>query len=49
MATLEGILEEARKLSREEQLRLRAALDGLDSNGDTMPSLQKERTRAGLD
>jgi hypothetical protein len=38
MATLEQILEEARKLPAEEQRRLRDALDELSSNGDTQPS-----------
>jgi hypothetical protein len=33
MATLEQILEEVRKLSTEEQRRLRDALDELSSNG----------------
>lgn len=38
MATLEQILEEAKKLPPEEQRRLRAALNALGSNGDTQPA-----------
>lgn len=38
MATLEQILEEARKLPADEQRRLRDALDELSSNGDTQHS-----------
>jgi len=38
MATLEQILEEAKKLPLEEQRRLRAALNALESNGDTRPA-----------
>jgi hypothetical protein len=34
MATLEQIIEEARKLPIEDRQRLRAALETLDSNGD---------------
>lgn len=34
MATLELLIEEARKLPIEEQRRLRAALEALESNGD---------------
>ena len=46
MATLEQILAEARKLPIDEQRRLRAALNALESNGDTMPAYrtnQQER------
>jgi hypothetical protein len=50
MATLEQILEEARKLPHEEQLRLRAALDALESNGDTMPAYRtNEQERAWIE
>jgi hypothetical protein len=38
MATLEQIIEEARRLSVEEQRRLCAALESLDSNGEVMPA-----------
>ena len=38
MATLEQILEEAKKLPPEEQRRLRAALGELGPNGDTQPA-----------
>ncbi len=41
MATLEQIIEEARKLPVEEQQRLRAALETLDSNGEVKPSNQE--------
>jgi len=37
MATLEQILEEARKLPSEEQHRLRVALEELTTNGDDLP------------
>ncbi|HKV40801.1 MAG TPA: hypothetical protein VJX67_16425 [Blastocatellia bacterium] len=37
MATLEQIIEEARKLSVEERRRLRAALEAPDSKGDDPP------------
>ncbi|MEO8433930.1 MAG: hypothetical protein ABI596_03480 [Pyrinomonadaceae bacterium] len=37
MATLEQIIEEARKLTVEEQRRLRAALETIDSNGEAQP------------
>ena len=39
MATLEQILEEAKKLPPEEQRRLRAALNALESNGDVSVAL----------
>jgi hypothetical protein len=49
MATLEHILEEARKLPVEEQRRLRAALNALDSNGDTLPAYRtNEQERAWI-
>jgi hypothetical protein len=49
MATVEQIIEEARKLPVEEQRRLRAALDALDSNGDTQPIYRtNERERAWI-
>lgn len=38
MATLEQILDEARKLPAEEQRRLRDELDTITSNGDPEPS-----------
>ncbi|MGI9069238.1 MAG: hypothetical protein ACR2HX_22905 [Pyrinomonadaceae bacterium] len=38
MATLEQIIEEARKLPLEEQRRLRDALETLDSNGEGQPA-----------
>lgn len=41
MATLEQIIEEARRLPVEEQRRLRAALESLDLNGDAQPANQE--------
>ena len=41
MATLEQIIEEARRLPVEEQRRLRAALESLDSNGEVKPPNQE--------
>lgn len=41
MATLEQIIEEAKKLPVEEQRRLRAALETLDSNGEAQPANQE--------
>ena len=41
MATLEEIIEEARRLSVEEQRRLRVALEMLDSNGQAQPANQE--------
>ena len=41
MATLEQIIEEARKLPAEEQRRLRAALEPLESNRDAQPANQE--------
>ena len=41
MATLEQIIEEARRLPLEEQRRLRAALESLDSNGEVKPANQE--------
>jgi hypothetical protein len=41
MATLEQIIEEARRLPVEEQRRLRAALESLDSNGEEEPANQE--------
>jgi hypothetical protein len=50
MATLEQIIEEARKLPAEEQRRLRAALDELESNGNAQTVYRtRERERAWLD
>jgi hypothetical protein len=53
MATLEQILEEAKKLPHEEQLRLRAALDAreeLASNGNEKPSYRThEKERAWIE
>lgn len=47
MATLEQILEEAKKLPPEEQRRLRAALAALGPNGDTQPAYRThEQERA---
>ncbi|HSE34231.1 MAG TPA: DUF5678 domain-containing protein [Pyrinomonadaceae bacterium] len=49
MATLEQILEEAKKLPPEEQRRLRAALNALGSNGDTQPAYKtNEQERAWI-
>jgi len=49
MATLEQILEEARKLPAEEQRRLRAALNAPHSNGDTLPTYRtNEQERAWI-
>ncbi|MGH9968546.1 MAG: hypothetical protein ACREBG_12055 [Pyrinomonadaceae bacterium] len=52
MATLEQIIDEARKLPVEEQRRLRAALETLDSNGEAQsanqePSPQKPQSLHG--
>ncbi|HKO95845.1 MAG TPA: hypothetical protein VJU86_02555 [Pyrinomonadaceae bacterium] len=41
MATLEQIIEEARRLPVEEQRRLRAALETLDSNGEAQAANQE--------
>lgn len=41
MVTLEQIIEEVRKLPIEEQRRLRAALESLDSNGEAQPANQE--------
>src|SRR6267142_573004 len=41
MATLEQIIEEARRLPLEEQRRLRVALETLDSNGQAQPANQE--------
>ncbi len=50
MATLEQILEEAKKLPLEEQRRLRAALGDLESNGDSTPTYRtNEQERAWID
>jgi hypothetical protein len=49
MATVEQIIEEARKLPVEEQRRLRAALNALDPNGDTRPVYRtNEQERAWI-
>lgn len=40
MATLEQIIEEARRLPVEDQRRLRAALESLDSNGEAQRASQ---------
>ena len=49
MATLEQILEEAKKLPPEEQRRLRAALNALGSDGDTQPAYRtNEQERAWI-
>ena len=49
MATLEQILEEAKKLPPEEQRRLRAALAALGPNGDTQPAYRThEQERAWI-
>lgn len=42
MATLEQIIEEARRLPVEEQRRLRTALETLDSNGEAQPANHEE-------
>ncbi len=50
MATLEQIIEEAKKLPVEEQRRLRAALEALDSNGDAQPAYgTRERERVWIE
>jgi hypothetical protein len=50
MATLEQIIEEVRKLPTEEQLRLRAVLEQLTSNGDELsPYRTREDERAWLE
>jgi len=41
MATLEQIIEEVRKLPADEQRRLLAALESLDSNGEAQPANQE--------
>lgn len=38
MATLEQIIEEVRKLPADEQRRLRAALETIDSDGESQPA-----------
>lgn len=49
MATLEQILEDAKKLPPEEQRRLRAALNALGSNGDTQAAYRtNEQERAWI-
>jgi hypothetical protein len=45
MATLEQIIEEARKLPAEEQRRLRAVLETLNSNGEEQPANQEPPSR----
>jgi hypothetical protein len=42
MATLEQIIAEARRLPVEEQRRLRAALETLDSNSEAQPANQEQ-------
>ncbi len=50
MATLEQIIEEAKKLPADDQRRLRAALTALESNGDTTPAYRtNEQERAWID
>lgn len=50
MATLEDILDEARKLPANEQRRLREALEELASNGKERPLLQThERERVWIE
>jgi len=50
MSTLQQLLEEAMKLPPEERIRLRDALDRLDSNGDLMPTYKtNEPERAWID
>jgi hypothetical protein len=49
MATLEQIIEEARRLPVEEQRRLRAALETLDSNGEAQSASEEpSRPRPSL-
>jgi hypothetical protein len=49
MATLEQIIEEARKLPLDEQRRLRAALDEIESNGNPHRDYRtRERERAWI-
>ncbi|HZE71124.1 MAG TPA: DUF5678 domain-containing protein [Pyrinomonadaceae bacterium] len=49
MATLEQIIEEAKKLPVEERRRLRTALETLESNGDEQPAYRtRERERAWI-
>ena len=49
MATLQQIIEEARRLPADEQRQLRAALETLESNGDANqePSLRKPQSPIG--
>src|SRR6185369_14324889 len=50
MSTLQQILEEAMKLPPEDRLRLRAALDQLEANGDAMPAYRNnEQERAWIE
>ena len=47
MATLEQIIEEAKKLPVEERRRLRTVLETLESNGDSQPAYKtRQRERA---
>jgi hypothetical protein len=45
MATLEQIIEEAKKLPVEDQRRLRAALEALDSNGEALSASEEPSAR----
>jgi hypothetical protein len=50
MSTLQQILEEAMKLPPEDRLRLRAALDRLEANGDSTPAYENnEQERAWIE
>ena len=50
MSTLQEILEEAMKLPPEDRLRLRAALDRLEANGDSPPTYNSnEQERAWIE
>ena len=50
MSTLQQILEEAMKLPPEERIRLRDALDRLESNGDSTPPYKtNEQERNWID
>src|SRR6185369_6152712 len=50
MSTLQDILQEAMKLPLEDRLRLRAALDRLEANGDSTPAYKNnEQERAWIE
>ena len=49
MSTLQRILEEAMKLPPEDRLRLRAALDMLEKNGESIAYKNNEQERAWIE